>query len=151
MSGDELFEAVWEKPVAAAIERVDQCGWARRALLQGLDDHRLDVFACDLVRFARARLIVQAVDALLDKAAPPAARVLRGVAQARRDVLAGSLSAAASTIRQRSARAWALLGRRAQRSSASPLGVTSTRRGIRPPIVDCDGDVFAGEDSMAAN
>lgn len=47
--------ALWLMPVWAANRAGRPVGCARRALLQGLDDHPLDVFVGDLPRLARAR------------------------------------------------------------------------------------------------
>jgi hypothetical protein len=62
--------------------------------------------------------------------------------------------AAAKTIRQRKARAWALFGRRAQRSQHLSLLVLEhdiDTSGHQPPIVACDGDDFDVPASMPAD
>jgi hypothetical protein len=51
--------------------------------------HPLDILVADLSRLARARLVVQAVDALLGEAPPPLADRRGAAAQAGCDVLAG--------------------------------------------------------------
>src|SRR5207245_10461021 len=89
-------------------------------------DYAQHALNADLAWLARARLVVQAI-----KATPgdrPRQRPTVDLLHPNRAAIAllDSPSAAASTILQRKARAWAPLGRRAQRSSTSRSSLPST-------------------------
>jgi hypothetical protein len=137
--------AVWFRPVASAIERVDQ--WVA---FGGCSSR---VFTITLS--TSGSVILRGWPGLGSSWRPSRPRAAKRprqcptvcVVQPRLSAiyLLCPPSAAARTMRQRSARAWALFGRRAQRSSTSgseSLIETSTRRGIDPPIVASDGDDF---------
>ena len=64
---------VADSPVWAAIERVDQWVASGGVLLQGGDDHPLDVGVADRARRPGARLVEQALQPGLDKAGAPLA------------------------------------------------------------------------------
>jgi hypothetical protein len=64
---------VWEKPVSAAIERIDQCvasGWRRT---QCPLDYLSSLIVVDGSRAARAGLVQQAITAILQESAAPLA------------------------------------------------------------------------------
>jgi hypothetical protein len=58
----------------------------RRLLFERLDDHPLDGLVADRARLARARLVVQPVEATLGEAAPPAPHGRAVAAEPRRDL-----------------------------------------------------------------
>jgi hypothetical protein len=62
---------VWEKPVSAAIERIDQCV-ASGGVVRNLD-HGSNPIVVDSSRVARAGLVEQAIAAILQKSATPLA------------------------------------------------------------------------------
>jgi hypothetical protein len=63
---------VWEKPVSAAIERIDQCV-ASAGVVRNVRDHRGNLIVVDGSRAARACLVKQAITAVLQKSATPLA------------------------------------------------------------------------------
>jgi hypothetical protein len=99
-----------------------------RLLFERFDDHPLHVLVADLAGLTRPRLIVQAVQPVHNEPGTLLANRGHTQAQPARHGHVGRPSAQASTTRQRNASAWALLGRRAQRSSVarwSSLKITS--------------------------
>ena len=63
---------MWEKPVSAAIERIDQCV-ASAGVVRNVRDHRGNLIVVDGSRAARACLVKQAITAVLQKSATPLA------------------------------------------------------------------------------
>src|SRR5215210_7095965 len=138
--------ADWLIPVAAAIDRVDQC---------------VASFGCSssvftITRSTSSSLIVRGFPGRGSSCNPSKPRranrprhlltVLWLQPRSAAIPMLDRPSAAANTIRQRNANACALVGRRAHRSSvsrSSSLSTTSARTAITPPILVDDEDDFA--------
>src|SRR5215211_9501493 len=78
--------ADWLIPVAAAIERVDQCVASFGCLLERLHDHPLHLLVRDRARLARPRLVMQPVNPAPREPSPPPADRVGITAQLGRDL-----------------------------------------------------------------
>jgi len=102
-------------------------GGVGRGLLQGLDQHPLDLLVGDRSRCARPWLVGQPFQPVGQKACAPLGHRRPRDAQPLGDLgVGGAPPAQASTMRHRSASAWALLRRRDHRSSVARSSVDST-------------------------
>ncbi len=78
--------ALWLMPVALAIDRVEPMGGVERGLFECLDDHRFDVVVRDGAWGARARLVVETVQAIGEEPTTPLAHRVRIEAELLRDL-----------------------------------------------------------------
>lgn len=115
-----------------------------RLLLEGLDDHPLDILVGDLAGLTRARLVVSPSGPTRPKRPRQRPTVGGFTPNSPAISVLGRPSAAARTIRDRNARACDVFGRRAQRSMTSrscSLGTKSTLRPVDRSIVVDNDDV----------
>src|SRR3989449_2785657 len=103
-------------------------------LLEWVYAHPLHIGVRDPARRARARFIQQPVEALAEKSRAPLADGLLGQSQFARDDGVRLAGAHSSTNRARSARARAVVGRRAQRSSVSRSSSVRVSGGMGRPV-----------------
>jgi len=127
---------VWEKPVSAAIERIDVRRVDRRGAQRPFD-HGSNLIIVDSSRSARASLVKQTIAAILQEAATPLANRMLVEALLSRDGLAGQAIRTsqndAASLRQRAGNTMATH----LTLQISPLLRTQHQRRGRPAPRNC--------------